>query len=159
MKCYDETKLLYIKTNVSVAGLGAALPQTSSTSFLGDKAQDNSILRPIAFVNNSLSSVENRYSNTEREALGILYRLKKFHHYCFLREVRVISDHKLLVAIFKKRCSITVTGTTINSTQNTPMQSQNHIQARTRSIHSILALQTKPQEKQRHRNMWHVVKY
>ena len=34
----------------------------------------------------------------------------------------------------------------MNSTQNTPIQSQNHIQDRTRSIHSRLALRTHHKE-------------
>ena len=34
--------------------------------------------------------------------LGILHSLEKFHHYCFTRDVNIITDHKLLVAIFKK---------------------------------------------------------
>ena len=38
----------------------------------------------------------------ECEALGILHGLEKFHHYCFGQEVLVITDHKLLVAMFKK---------------------------------------------------------
>ena len=38
----------------------------------------------------------------ENEALGILYRLKKFHHYCCVRELSIITDHKPLVATFKK---------------------------------------------------------
>ena len=42
-----------------------------------DEAPDNSILRPILFVSKTLSSVE-KYSNKEREALGILYGLEKF---------------------------------------------------------------------------------
>ena len=42
-----------------------------------------------------------RYSNIEREALGILHGPKKIHHYCFAKEVS-IRDHKPLVAIFKK---------------------------------------------------------
>ena len=36
------------------------------------------------------------------EALSILYRLKKFCHYCFAGEVSIITDHKPLVAICKK---------------------------------------------------------
>ena len=44
---------------------------------------------------------EHRYSNIEREALGILHGLKKFHHYCFVREECVIIDHKPLESIFK----------------------------------------------------------
>ena len=38
----------------------------------------------------------------ERGALGILHELKKFHHYFFIREVSIITDHKPLVSIFKK---------------------------------------------------------
>ena len=60
------------------------------------------ILHPIAFASKCLTGAECRYSNIEREALGILHGLKKFHHYCFAREVHILTDHKLLVAIFKK---------------------------------------------------------
>ena len=77
MKFYDETKPLYLETDVSGVGLGAALVQTrSDTSFPRDTAPDNSIFRPILFASKSLSGAERRYSNIEREALGILYRLK-----------------------------------------------------------------------------------
>ena len=34
--------------------------------------------------------------------LGILGGLDKSHHYCFVREVNAITDHKLLAVIFKK---------------------------------------------------------
>ena len=34
--------------------------------------------------------------------MGILHGLEKFHHYCFPRDVCVITHHKPLVAIFKK---------------------------------------------------------
>ena len=56
---------------------------------------------PIAFASKSLTSAEHRYSNIQREALGMLHGLEKFHHYCFARDVNVIKDHKPLVAIFK----------------------------------------------------------
>ena len=46
--------------------------------------------------------VEQRYSNIEHEVLGILHDLEKFYHYCFGREVLVITDHKPLVSMFKK---------------------------------------------------------
>ena len=63
---------------------------------------NNTIMCPIAFVSKSLTGAECRYSNIEREALGILHGLEKFHHYCFAREVHVITNHKPLVAILKK---------------------------------------------------------
>ena len=43
-----------------------------------------------------------QYSNTKGEALGILHGLEKYHHYYFVREVHVITDHKLLVTIISK---------------------------------------------------------
>ena len=46
--------------------------------------------------------MERRYSNIESEALHILHDLKRFHHYCFAREVSIITDHKPILAIFKK---------------------------------------------------------
>ena len=63
---------------------------------------DNTILHPTAFASKTLTGAEHRYSNVEREALGILHGIKKFHHYCFASEVYIITNHKLLVAIFKK---------------------------------------------------------
>ena len=63
---------------------------------------ENTILNPIAFASKSLTGTEHRYSNIEREALGILHGLKKFHHYCFPRKVHIITVHKPLVTIFKK---------------------------------------------------------
>ena len=101
MKFYDETKPLYIETDAFGVRPGAALLQTrSNTSCYRDEALGNSIIRPIAFMSRSLSSAE-KNSNIERETLGILCRLKKFHHYLFSRDVTIITDYKMLVLIFK----------------------------------------------------------
>ena len=103
LKFYDETQPLYLKADVSGIRLRSSLLQTRSrASCPRDKAPHNNILRPITFASKSLSSVEIRYSNIEREALGKLHRLEKFNHYYFMREVSIITDHKLLEAIFKK---------------------------------------------------------
>ena len=103
MKFYNETQPLYLETNASGVRLGASLLQTrSGTSCPRDKTTDNIISRPIAFDSKSLSSVERWYTNIEREALGILYGLKKFHHYCFVRRESIITNHKPLVTISKK---------------------------------------------------------
>ena len=91
MKFYDDTKPLFLETDASGVGLGAALLQTwEGTTCQNDTVPDNTILHPIAFASKSLMGTECRYSNIEREALGILHGLKKFHHYCFAREVYVI---------------------------------------------------------------------
>ena len=51
MKFYNETQPLFLETDASGVGLGAALLQTTSgTSCPRDKAPDNCILRPITFA-------------------------------------------------------------------------------------------------------------
>ena len=103
MKFYNDTKLFYLETDASEVGHGALLLQLhDNTTCQKDRAPDNVILCPIAFASKSLTGMEIGYSNIEREALGILYNLEKFHHYCVGREVLVITDHKPLVSMFKK---------------------------------------------------------
>ena len=87
----------------SGVGLGSVLLQLhDNTACQRDVVPDKASLRPIAFASKSLTGAEWRYSNIELEALGILHGLEKFHHYCFGREVLVITDHKPLIAMFKK---------------------------------------------------------
>ena len=63
---------------------------------------DNITLHPTAFASKSLTSTKWRCSNIKHEVLGILHGLEKFHHYCFGKEVLIITDHKPLVVMFKK---------------------------------------------------------
>ena len=141
MRFYDETKPLYPEINASGVGMGASLLKTkSSSSCPRDAEQGNSILKPIAFVSKSISSAEKRYSNIEREALGILLGLKKFCHCCFTKEVR----SQAVSCNIQERCSNIMTKTTANPPQNTPIQSQNIEQTWPRSLHIRLALQTRP---------------
>ena len=67
MKFYDNTKPLYLETDASIVGLGAAqLQMHEGTACQKDTAPDNTSLHPIAFVSKSLKSTECRYSNIER---------------------------------------------------------------------------------------------
>ena len=67
-----------------------------------DEIPDNATLHPTAFTSLSPLSAQWHYNNIEWESLGILHGLEKFHHYCFAKEVCVITDHKSLVAIISK---------------------------------------------------------
>ena len=103
MKFYNDTKLLYLQTDASGVGLRTALLQLSdNTTCQTHMAPDNTIFCPITFASKSLTGAECRYSNIEHEALGILHGLEKFHHYCFGREVLIITEHTPLVSMFKK---------------------------------------------------------
>ena len=103
MKFCDETRPQYLETYVFGIGLSTALLQTRDVMTCPrDTAPDDTILRPIAFASKGLTSAEQRYSSIEREVLGLLHCLERFHHYCFAREVSIITDHKPLVEKFKK---------------------------------------------------------
>ena len=59
MKLYDDTKPLYLETNASRGGLGAALLQTwEGTTCQKDTVPNNTILCPIAFASKSLTCAE-----------------------------------------------------------------------------------------------------
>ena len=114
MKFYDDTKPLYLETDVSGIGLGAALLQLrGNMGCQKDTAPDNTILHPITFVSKSLTGAEQRYSNIEHEALGILHGLEKFHHYCFGREAAGIH--------IQERCSHIITADSAYPTKNPPV--------------------------------------
>ena len=86
---YDETKQLILATDASQRGIGAVLLQ-----------MQNDEERPIAHASKTLSPAQQRYSQIEREALAIIFGVKKFHQYLYGRKFTLITDHKLLVSIF-----------------------------------------------------------
>ena len=77
MKFYDDTKPLYLETDASGVGHGAALLQTwEGTTCQKEMVHDNTILCPIAFASESLTGAEYRYSNIEGRPLAYCMALK-----------------------------------------------------------------------------------
>ena len=76
-----------LQCDASKKGLGACLIQDG---------------RPVSFASKSLTKAESNYSNIEREALGVVFALTRFHQYTYGRHITVITDHKPLEAIFRK---------------------------------------------------------
>lgn len=109
-KCFDDIKqaiasattLHYfnpqyqtkIQVDASKVGLGAALIQV-------DPDEPNRE-RVVAFASKSLSQVETRYANIERECLAVVFGVEKFHTYVYGSSVVVESDHKPLESICQK---------------------------------------------------------
>ena len=59
--------------------------------------------RAISFASRSLSDVENRYSQTEREALGVVWTCEHFNQYLQGDPLfTIITDHEPLLCIWKK---------------------------------------------------------
>ena len=86
---YDETKPLILATDASQRGIGAVLMQ-----------KQNDEEKPIAHASKTLSSTQQRYSQIEREALSIIYGVKKFYQYLYSRKFTLITDYKPLISIF-----------------------------------------------------------
>ncbi|UYV71889.1 K02A2.6-like, partial [Cordylochernes scorpioides] len=56
--------------------------------------------KPITFVSRTLSSAEAKYSQTEKEALAIVFATSKLRQYLFGRKIVLKSDHKALTTVF-----------------------------------------------------------
>ena len=50
----------------------------------------------IAFASRSLSPAEKNYSQLDKEALAIVFGVKKFHQYVYGRQFVIQTDHKPL---------------------------------------------------------------
>lgn len=87
LKYFDSSKPVTIQVDASLRGLGAVLLQESG---------------PVAYASKALSETEERYSNIEREMLGLVFGLERFHYYAYGRPVNVETDHKPLEAIASK---------------------------------------------------------
>ena len=61
---------------------------------------DNGTERPITYTSKALSKAEQNYSQIEREALSLVYGVKKFHQFLIGYKFTLLTDHKPLLTIF-----------------------------------------------------------
>ena len=87
-----ETKII---VDASPTGLGAILTQK----------QQNGDWRPVSYGSRALTDVESRYSQTEREALAVLWACLHYHYYIFNREFTICTDHKPLLKLLSNKSS------------------------------------------------------
>ena len=55
--------------------------------------------RPIAFASRTLHDSERNYAQIEKEALALIFGVKKFYNYVYAWRLIMITDHKHLTAI------------------------------------------------------------
>ena len=80
---FDRNAKTKIVCDASPVGLGAILLQEK-------KGED----RVICYASRGLTNVERRYSQTEKEALGVVWACERFHIYLYGRNFELWTDHK-----------------------------------------------------------------
>ena len=59
----------------------------------------------MCYASKALTDTEQRYSNIERQALGLVWGLERFHYFIYGKLYTIHTDHKPPEAIFKKKLS------------------------------------------------------
>ncbi|KAG0439442.1 Retrovirus-related Pol polyprotein from transposon [Dictyocoela muelleri] len=77
-----------LETDASLIGLGAVLKQRNN---------------PVAFISRVLKRAEKNYTVMERETLAALWSMEKLEYYLIGKRFTLISDHKSLEEIHKKK--------------------------------------------------------
>ena len=88
MAYFDPSKSTEIIVDASPVGLGAIF------------AQEGKI---VSYASRALTDVEQRYSQTDREMLAVVYGVEYYHRYLFGSTFTVVTDHKPLLRILKSR--------------------------------------------------------
>ena len=94
LRYYRPELDLFLETDASGVAIGMALMQSENN--------DRESLYPIAYGSKTLTDTETRYANIERELLGAVGELEKFHYFTFGCPVKILTDHKPLISISKK---------------------------------------------------------
>ena len=93
---YDPGRPLRLACDSSPVGIG---------EFLSHIMEDGSE-RPIAFTSRTLTKAERNYSQIDKEALALVWGVKKFHLYLFGRHFTLVTDHEPLTSIFNPKKGI-----------------------------------------------------
>ena len=87
LPCFDVNAETTLQTDASKKGLGTCIIQKGKV---------------VCYASRALTKTEQNYQNLEREALGTIWGMEKFHYFLYGKEFTLETDQKPLVSIYKK---------------------------------------------------------
>ena len=84
---FDVNAETTLQMDASKTGLGACLIQKGKV---------------MCYASRALTKTEQNYQNLEREALGAIWEMEKFHYFLYGKQFTLETDQKPLVSIYKK---------------------------------------------------------
>ena len=87
---YDPELPVQVSCDASPFGIGAVL------SHIGSDGEEH----PVANASRTLWDAERNYVQFEREALAVIYAVKRFHKYLYGRTFSIMTDPKPLIGVF-----------------------------------------------------------
>lgn len=93
MAYFNPASYTQVIVDASPVGLGAILVQK----------QEDGYFKPVIYASRSLTDVERRYSQTEKEALAVVWACERFRLYILGIHFELITDHKPLEIIYSPK--------------------------------------------------------
>lgn len=84
---YEPSLPLTLSVDASQFAVGAVILQNN---------------KPCAYASQTFTSAQQNYAQIEKELYAIVFGCKRFHQYLYGQIVKVQTDHKPLVSLFKK---------------------------------------------------------